>query len=243
MNTKGDLINCAYSRGRISGLTSSPTPEDNELGLQRLENMAEEFHGRNIDVGYNFEDDPDFNSPHNIDKKYWDAFETNLACRLLGDFGKEPITSLFNLMRSGYSFLSSSTAPLQETQYPSRQPVGNANTLRRNRWRRYYPEITAAPLSSETEHMVVDDIDDYTEHFDAYLLTGETIASYTIEASDGITIVSSSLTSPDVDYRIQADGSGTGEGTTTSEVKIVATTSDGRIETRLINFSLVTVTV
>jgi hypothetical protein len=238
MNTKGDLVNAAYSRGRISGLTKQPTAEDNELGLRRLETMAQEFFGRNIDVGYFFEDAPDSNTLHNIPEKYWDAFETNLAVRLLGDFGKIPIQSLLDFQRSGYSFLSASTAPQKQTQYPNRQPRGSGN-YRTNRWQRYYRSIAEAPLSAETNAMLIDDIDDFVEHFDAYLREGESISSFTIEADTGLTIVSSSLSSPDISYQIQADGgSSDTENRAFYQVKIVATTSDSRQETRLINFEL-----
>lgn len=236
-NTKGDIVNCAYSRGRISGLTKQPTAEDLELGLTRLENMAEEFFGRNIDVDYFFEDVPDANTLHNIPKKYWDAFECNLAVRLLGDFGKDPIASLAAFARSGYSFLSAGTAPGIQTSYPNRQPVGSGNRSL-NRYQRFYKNAITAPLSSETVYMLIDDIDDFVEHYDAYLREGETISSYTIDADDGLTIVSDSLTSPDISYQIQAEGRNSVTQGEALQVKIVATTSLGRQETRLINFEI-----
>lgn len=237
MNTKGDIVNSAYSRGRISGLTKQPTPEDLELGLRRLENMAHEFFGRNINVGYFFEDTPDANTLHNIPEKYWDAFETNLAVRLLGDFGKDPIASLAAYQRSGFSFLSADTAPQKQTAYPARQPIGSGNRPT-SRFRQFYGTSSSAPLSAATNYMLIDDIDDFVEHFDSYLRDSETISSYTITADTGLTIVSDSLTSPDVSYQIQADGSSAEIDSEVLQVTIVATTSLGRQETRLINFEL-----
>ena len=72
---KGDIINEAYALIRISGITSQPTPEELEKALDRLESMAEEFFGRNINVNYAFEDEPDPNTPHTMARKYWYGFE------------------------------------------------------------------------------------------------------------------------------------------------------------------------
>ena len=238
MNSKGDLVNAAYSRGRISGLTSQPTPDDLALALRRLENMAAEFEGRNIFVGYLFEDDPDANTPHNIPRKYWDAFETNLAVRLLGDFGKDPVPALIAFHNSGFSFLTSDTAPRRQAQYPSRMPRGSGSSLRYNRWQRYYRPQAEAPLSADTIQMFIGDINDFTEHFDAYLRDSETVSSHTITADDGLVVTADTLTSPDIDYTIRADGTSANTSNAFLQVTIVATTSDGRIETRLINFEL-----
>jgi hypothetical protein len=237
MSLKGDLINGAYSKARISGLTKQPTEEDTELALGVLEDMMAEFFGRNIDVDYAFEDTPDVNTPHNVERKYWNAIKANLAGWLLADFGKEPTESLARQINGGYSFLSSSTALQKQTNYPGRQPTGSGNE-RWNRYQRFYRRAAELPLSAETNHMLIDDIDDFVEHFDAYLKTGETVSSYTIAADTGLTIVSDSLTSPDIDYQIQADGSNSELSSESLQVKIVATTSLGRQETRIITFDL-----
>ena len=47
-----------------------------------------EFEERDICVNYAFEDTPDTGTPHNMERKHWFGFETNLALRLLMDFGK-----------------------------------------------------------------------------------------------------------------------------------------------------------
>ena len=68
--TKGDIINRAFSALRISGITADPSPEDLELALGKLENMAAELAGRNIHTNFAFEDDPDPNTPHNMERKF-----------------------------------------------------------------------------------------------------------------------------------------------------------------------------
>ena len=238
MTTKAELINGAYSLLRISGITVDPSAEDNSLELERLEDMAEEFDGRNIQTDYNFEETPLVNSIHNLPRKFWFAYKSNLAVRLAPDFGKEAPPLLVSQQRAGFSFLSSFTAPLKETRYPNRMPMGARNSLRTQSWRRYYNESAEAPLGKGTITMFIDDIRDFMESWVAYLDSGETIASYTIEADTGLTINSDSNTTTAVTYNITATGLSTESSVDLLQVKIIITTSAGRVDTRLINFQL-----
>lgn len=238
-DTKGDLINKAYTKSRISGLTSNPTPEDNELALDELEGMAAMFFANDICTGYNFEDTPSTASLHNLTRSHQRAYISNLAFWLHSAFGKQPPQTLILQQQSDYSFLSSDTAKVREVQYPSRQPRGSGSTLRWNRWRRYFKPVAEVPLTCESNTMTIGDVDDFVEHFDSYLNEGETIASYTIDSDDGLTISNDTLSSPDVSYRVTATGSGENQSNTLLQVEIVATTSDTRIETRIINFELI----
>lgn len=237
MTTKNDFINAAYSRGRISGLTNQPTPEDVALALNRLENMAAEWDSLNICTGYTFEVNPDPSTPHNVSREYWNAYESNLAVWLLSDFGKEPTATLAAEQRKTLSQISARTAIQRETPYPTRQPIGSGNVLRIGRIGRFYRPELISPISCETVYMIVGEINDFIEPFAAYLITSEDIASYTIEADDGLTIVSDSLTSPVIDYRIEATGVAAPDSSSgLQQVKIVMTTTAGRIATRIINF-------
>ena len=242
MPTKGDLINLAYSKGRISGITSQPTPEDITLALDTLENMAAMFEGLNICTGYNFEDEPDINSLHNLERKYRGPYISNLAFWILTNFGKQPMQALVLEQQRDYSFLSASTAKTRQVAYPVRHPRGSGNTLRYNRYQRFYRTQPEAPNSCATNDMFIDDIDDFTEHFDSYLNDGETIDSYTIESDNGLAILSDSLTTPDIDYRIRADGNSDNRSNSLLQVTIVATTSSGRVTTRIVDFALFEVT-
>ena len=243
-NLKGDLINGAYSQMRISGLTVNPSSEDIAVALRRLENMVSEFHERNICTGYNFEDDPNINTPSGIDRKFWYSFECLLAVRLLPDFGRGAQDKLDPMLlksaSAGLSFLYASTASPRETQYPSRQAIGAGNSLRYHRYRRFYTPVEEAPNTCETNKMVVGDIDDFIEHFDSYLIDPEMISSYTIEADTGLTIVSDSNEDPDINYQIQAVGNDGISSDAFLQVKIIVTTDTGRVTTRVINFSLTT---
>ena len=229
MTTKAEIIQAAYYRMRISGLTVDPSPEDMNLALHRLENMAASWDALNIKTGYKFEDAPLSTTRHNVPRKWWNAYETNLAVWLLADFGKQPMPTLLMEQKTSFSALSAQTAQMNQTPYPSRHPRGSGN-------RRYYTTDAVAPNIPSTNTMYLGDINDFVEHFDAYLQFGETVSSYTITAEDGLTIVSDSLTTPDVSYQISADSDAT---VNTAKVTIVATTSDARVETRIINFKLV----
>lgn len=237
---KADIINGSYSKMRISGLTVSATPEDDALALIVLEDMAAEFEGRNIITTYNFEDNPDPGSTHNLERKFWDAYKCNLAVRLFPDFGKgmQPDPVLIAQAQQGFSFLSATTAPRRQTQYPSRMPRGSGST-RLNRWNRYFQPVAEAPLSSATVKMFIGDVEDFVEHFDSWLIDIDDVASYTIEADSGLTITSSSLESPDVLYRITATGNDDINTNTLLNVTIKATSTLGRVTTRVKNFELV----
>ena len=136
------------------------------------------------------------------------------------------------------SFLVSNTAPRRETQYPERMARGRGSIIKYNRWNRFYRRSAETPLESASQSMFIDDINDYVEHFDAYLNASEDISSYTIEADTGLTITADANDTPDITYTVRADGGSDGNSEGLLQVKIVVTTSDGRIETRIINFEL-----
>ena len=239
MSTKVDRINGAYGQLRISGLTVNPTPEDLEIALDRLETMMAEFEGRNIGVGYNFEDQPDLNSLTHVRREFWQMIDTNLAIRLVPDFNKEVSPVLFNQASQSLSNASARVAAslVREVNYPWRQPRGSGNTLRRNRWQKFYRSGEEAPTSSDTNVIYLGDTNDYIENYTAYLDSGETIDSYTITADPGLTIVSDSSTDNEISYRVKAESATETGGF--QQIKIIVVTSTGRQQTRLINFSLI----
>jgi len=238
-NTKGDIINRAFSALRISGVTVDPSPSDLELALNKLENMAAEFAGRNICTNYFFEDEPDPNTPHNMERKFWHSFDVLLAVRLMPNFGKgeKPDVVLIRQGSAGFSFLSSATARVNPVQYPSRMPKGSGTTLLR-RWGKFFETQDRSPNSCLTKTMYIDDIRTFTENFDSILEDGDDISAYTIEANTGLTINSDSLTTPIVTYNVTADGNSDGTGIPYLNVKIIVTTTDGIVETRIINFRI-----
>lgn len=238
--TKVDVIKDAYSKIRISGLTVNPTPEDLELALKRLENMMATWFARNIVVNYQFEENPDPNSQNGVIRSFQDAMSSNLAIKLIADFNKEAPQTLFAQASSGLETVSGVVAMdrLNKVQYPTRQPRGSGGTLRYNRWARFYRQFNAGINNPAQVTMFIGDINDFTEHFEAYLKEAETIASYSIVTDPALILVSDSNDDENVYYRIEASQP-TGDNQTLSQlVTIIVTTSTGRVETRQIAFQL-----
>jgi len=69
--TKGDIINQAYSKLRISGKTKIPDASDIELAIGELELIANEIESRNLCTGFNFEEEPDPASKHGLDPGFF----------------------------------------------------------------------------------------------------------------------------------------------------------------------------
>lgn len=240
--TKNDIINGAYDELRINGITSKPTGADIEYALFKLEAMAYEFRARNICCNYNFTDEPDPADYTNIPMLAKQCFETSLALRLVARFGKNIPQALSLQASQSLSTVSSALAQIRPIQYPHRMPRGSGNTLRSNRWQRFYRPPIQTPLTCRTKNIVVGDINDYYEDWTQYLNNSEDITSYELVNNDGVTIISDSLDSPRVNFRVQGneipinvDGLVQDVGI----VKITINTTEGRINTREINFRLI----
>lgn len=246
---KGDCVNNAYEELRISGLTAGPTPSKSAVALRKLEQMANEFFRVDICVGYNFEDTPDLNSSAGIPPEFQGPFELCLTKKLMSIFGKGAADkidpSLIQRQGGAYSFLSGATAMAPRIQPSGRMPVGSGNERLSWRWNRFYKPVNTAPVSCATNQMVVGDIRDFVEHFDSFLINSEIVSSYTIEANTGLTYSLDAISTDgtDIDYRVEAVGSETNNPTGLYQVKIVATTDNGRVETRLVNFELTEVDI
>ncbi len=227
-NAKVNLINDAYSKLRISGLTVLPSPEDLELALTRLENMMSEFDTGGVQLGYNFEDDPDPNSVTNIPTFAYDGISSSLAIRLIPDFNKQPSIQLLSSAESSMSVISGVVAKnrLRQVQYPARMPVGSGNYLI-NRWARFYYPAAIPPV--ESIQMLVGEINTYIESFQSYLKTGEDISSFTVEVSEGLTLLSSAQVGDTINFELEAINP------LWRTVTVTIMTTDGREEIRVIN--------
>jgi hypothetical protein len=237
---KVERIVGAYSQLRISGVTTNPIPGELDLALDRMENMAAEWNSSNICSGYNFEDEPDPNSDLGVPREHWQAFDTNLAIRLIPDFNKQVPPILMALASGSLSNLSARSAMnrVQQVPYPSRHPRGSGNTHRYYRWNAFYQQTARAPNSCKTNDMIYGDVDDFVEHFDAYLDSGEEIASYSLVAESGINIQTDSNTTTDVNYRVLAEKPNESSSGITRQLTIIVITTTGRVETRYVYFNL-----
>lgn len=235
---KVDRITAAYSMLRISGLTVIPNPSDLELGLNTLENMMAELASRGIEVGYNFEEEPDPNSDLNVDRVFWNMISTNLATRLIPDFNKDASPVLFQQASQSLSQASGICARnrIQQVSYPSRQPVGSGNRIYA-RWQRFYTGFNQLPPNEPSTLFIMQgETNDFEETFAAYLRTDEFIDSFDVTCDTGLTVISSSAIDGIIAYRLNAPievSAGAWQ-----QVKIKVATTEGRVEIRIINFQV-----
>jgi len=237
---KGDIVNGCYSQLRISGLTVNPSPSDMQLALFRLENIAAELEqGRSMNLNYNFAlggENPDSGEVHNVPLVYHQMLETHLATSL-PDFNKVIPIQLTNAAASAMSTASGVSARenLRQVQYPNRQARGSGNTnTRGNRWQRYFRPAVLPEAGPQTNDMVIGDVDNFFESFAAYLNDGETIASFVITETNGLGVTNDAIDGPRINYTVESLDPAT--PSPFQQVKIVMTTSSGRVETRFQNF-------
>lgn len=235
---KVDRITAAYSKLRISGLTVIPNPSDLELALNELENMMAELASRGIEVGYNFEEQPDPNSDLNAPKEFWNMIATNLATRLIPDFNKDVSPTLFAQASQSLSMASNICARnrIRNVQYPARMPVGSGNRIL-SRWQRFYVGFNDIPPNKPSTLFIMQgETNDFEEFFDAYLRTDEFISAIEVTSDTGLTVVSSSFVDGVINYRLTAPillDVGVWQ-----QVKIKVTTTEGRVDIRIIDFQV-----
>ena len=176
----------------------------------------------------------------NVKAAYKNAMASNLACELVPDFNKEAHPVLYAKAASSLDSMSGRVAleRLNQVAYPRRMPIGSGNSLRWNRWARFYRDYSNAPNVNAAVQMFVGDINDYKEQFDAYLDDGETIASFDIQVDTGLRLVSSSIDGDDILYRIEAVSQDNEFNRFPSQVTIIITTSSGRVKTSRIFFGI-----
>lgn len=235
---KADRIASAYSKLRISGLTVEPNPSDLELALSELENMMAELRSRGMDMGYNFENEPDPNSDLGVPQEYWNMINCNLAVRLIADFNKQVPPQLE--MQASQSMANASARCAAErirgVAYPARQPVGSGNRWG-ERWSRFYTSFEASPPNApSTLQIMQGDTNDFQESFEAYLRTDEAVTDVAVISDTGLVVDSSSFDSPVLRYRLRAPVEL--DAGPWQRVKITITTDLGRVEVRVLNFDV-----
>lgn len=221
MKTKIELLDRAYSKLRISGITVNPSPGDIEIALDEMECMLAEWDLVNVCLGYQFEDEPEPNAESGLIRGYENAVQVNLAVRMAPEFGKNIPAELMMQASQSYSKVSSAVAVVKQTPYPQRQPVGEANTLRFNRWRRFYGIDNTAPNDCATEIMAKDDIVDGQVNYLDYLVDGDAIDTFKMVPSNGLTIEHSEADDDTITFRVLATKAGT------QSIKVTINTVNG----------------
>ena len=237
--TKGDIVHEAFEEIRISGLTIQASPNEVERGVNKLESMAAEWEARNICASYNFTEQPDPADESNIQLSAKQAFVTNLATRMITSFGKEMPSVLAVQAMQSLSGLSSAVAMIRQVQAPNRMPRGSGNTLRYNRWQKFNQPAILAPQNCTTETLLIGNVNDFFADWTQYLNSNEDLVSYTLSASAEVEVLTQSLATPRVNFRAKGLSLSTVDTNESfGTVSITVTTTDGRIDTKVINFKL-----
>lgn len=231
---KIEHVNQAYQRIRISGLTVEAFPEETEIALVVQEDMMNEFRSRNICSSYVFEEIPDPNTDSGVDSAYNNAMSANLAIRLLDYFGKRVPETLMRQATQALSNWSARSGKTNMISAPRRQPKGSGNTFRFQNWLRYYRFEDDAPISCNTMELKVGETDSFSVSFAPYLLDSETIVSFTLDASKGVTIVSSAISTDSESIILECKGECAGN----NPVVITITTSTPRINPETVYFNV-----
>lgn len=233
--TKGEIVNKAFAWLRISGLTKKVQPQEMEAALDVLEGMAYELDSRNICTSFTFEDNPDPNTESGIDNAFWLAAAWCLGFRMAPDYGKALTPAQIaqaNASMSNWSARTSTTNPMRR---PRRQPTGSGNTFRQPNWSRYYKDAPDAPTSCDTEKITRGAISDYTYSIVDYLENTETVTSYTVEVTHGITLLSNSYSEPVFSYQLECAIN----AQNFQQVQFEVETNTGRKQTFTVNFEAV----
>ena len=240
MLTKNEVINNAYSQLRISGLTVDPQPGEIELALSRFEAMMAEYDGRNICLDYIFEESPTLSASTGVDIQFNQMMETNLAIRLVPDFGKQisqdnSLALLGKQATQSLSNASARSAIVNRNIYPRRQAIGSGNTVRWQRWRRFSQDKGAAPISCETVTMPLNTVKTITETWRDQLAVGEVIISTAVNYTPGLTEEEVSHTDTDVVFTVFTKSCGAQRATISVVTNL---TKPNNFDVRIINFNI-----
>ena len=76
---------------------------------------------------------------------HFNGISNLLALRILKDFEIQPNPTLVSETAASMDAISNTVFQLREVQYPRRQARGSGNTLRYNRWQRFYRQPDRVP--------------------------------------------------------------------------------------------------
>lgn len=236
MIAKIDIVLAAYEELRISGLTSKATPEEITTGVKRLDSMILGWKNKNLCVNYIPSEsynniDPNQDSGLNDSDMF--AVVANLAKNLCAIFGKACHPQTKADAKNGYDELFSVVLPERENDpylpLGSGRPFGNTFA-----WRyKYQGDDKNAPENCDTFDLKVGQIDLFSIDFNNYLLDGNTIASFTVEDGQGVSV----LSSVEVDGVVSVEAKGLIAGFATIKITVTSTPS-GRVNPETINFNV-----
>ena len=231
--TKGQIVSRAFSWLRISGLTSSATTEEIADALEILEGMCYEFDSRNICTNYNYEDIPDANTASGIDNAFFLAAAYSLGVRVASDKGKQLTLDQMRIASASVSNWAARTSKVNPIQAPRRMPRGSGNNFRQPNIGRFSSPSPNAPISCDTININRGAIQSFTYSIVDYIGDDKTLASYSYEATNGLTISSESMVASVWSYTVACAVN----AVNLQEIQLTVNTTDGSKQIFTINFS------
>jgi len=239
VKTKADHINEAFEELRISGITVTQGATGNVLGLARLESMMAQFYeAANLDVGYNFEENPNLNTPSGVTPGHDLMVAQNLAVELCLAYGKDPDNAGLRRQADGAYQASLAIAARYNTRQvqPSfRMPRGRGNEFRFPVWNRYMRPPVLPPTVPGVENIIAGETEQYTLDVSAWL-GNNTISSIALLNDPRLTIDASSYDGGTISYTVTA-ANDTSDGPW-QLIQITVTDSAGRVNIWLISFEV-----
>lgn len=232
--TKGEIVDRAFSWLKVSGLTSKPSPNEISKALDVLEGYCYELDSRNICTNFTYEDYPDPATESGIDNAFWLAAAYGLGVRLAPEVGKPVTQDQMKACAASTSNWAARTSVSRQVQAPRRQPRGSGNTFRNLSFNRYYKPQAEAPISCDTIQIMRGSIESYTFSIEDYLGDTQTLSSYTIDVTDGLTILSESMASPVWSYQVECKASAVDY----QAIQLTVTTDLGNKKVFTINFNV-----
>lgn len=236
MLTKGEIATQALKRIRISGLTSEPDPAELVDAIQELDLMVGLWRDSGITAQYY--DSPVFGQPSinqvsGVDREHTQAFVLNLAVNLCDLYGKMPTQKLAEQANVAYSSLFSIVMPNREGN-PYLPKGAGSQYAYLYRYNQFFGYEETPPTNSDTQVIALSDTYDYTVNWDDWLVEGATVTSYTINASDGLELISHQQQGNEIYFKVTAKSIGA------ESIWLQVTSSqNGRVDNRIVNFNVV----
>jgi hypothetical protein len=228
MKTKIQIISDAFNELRINGITTNPDAEDNTFALGRLEDMMSEL----PDLGYVFEDTPEFNTFTGLANYANYPIAIALAIRIAPAFGKIP-ESMMRQAGASWSGLMNRIARPTRTAYPDRMPLGMGNRYK-DMFYNFFPPSETPPQGAIVVHKE-DKTLGFTMNFVDKLNvnSSEVISSYSFEIVNGLILTNDSSSDWAVTFDIEYPILGV------ASLRMTVTGSLGTEATKYIYFNVV----
>ena len=229
MKTKGEHVNAALRKLRISGLTVAPSGDELSDCLHELEDMMSELSG-SVRTSWNYEDTPNASTDSGVADTFNDAVAWNLALRLTDLYGKQPTPNMAARASAGIANWLKLTSKVNPVRQPNTMPVGSGNNRYTQDWSRFF-HVQKVPNNVNTQYADNGEIVDFVLDWADWLADGVTLSSFTIESTSNITVNSSQIQN---DTQVYVNCTATAIGI--AEVCVNVTASNGLTDIRKVKY-------